>query len=295
MSGLDLLAEAHARVEPALAEVLRRLGAARPADGPEGAHAVPGRLAEAMAYALLSPGKRLRPALVLGAAHAVGAELDDALPAACAVEMIHAYSLVHDDLPIMDDDAERRGRPSTHVQFDDATALLVGDALLTEALGVVADGAPLGAGGRVSAEARAAATVALARAAGAAGMVGGQADDLAAEAGQHAGATVAQVISIHRRKTGRLIQASVALGGLYGGASQDELQALRRFGAGVGLAFQLVDDALDGDGVAHLTSPGEARAQGAAETEAALVALAPFGPRGEPLAALVRRMVERTR
>jgi geranylgeranyl diphosphate synthase type II len=298
VSGLDLLAEAKARVEPALAEVLRRVAVARPEDGPDGAHAVPGRLAEAMAYAVLSEGKRLRPALVLGAAHAVGAGLDDVLPAACAVEMIHAYSLVHDDLPIMDDDDERRGRPSTHVKFDEATALLVGDALLTEALGLVADGAPLGSGRPVPAGARAAATVALARAAGAAGMVGGQADDLAAElaasaAGGAVQANLPQVVSIHRRKTGRLIQAAATMGALYGGGSPEAVAALGAFGAGVGLAFQLVDDALDGDGVARLTSPDDARARGAAETEAALAALGMFGARGEPLVALVRRMAER--
>ncbi|MCB9646403.1 MAG: polyprenyl synthetase family protein [Deltaproteobacteria bacterium] len=296
MSTIDLLAEAKARVEPALAEVLRRLNVARPEDGPEGAHAVPGRLAEAMAYALLSEGKRLRPALVLGAAHAVGAPLDDVLPAACAVEMIHAYSLVHDDLPIMDDDDERRGRPSTHVKFDEATALLVGDALLTEAFALVADGAPLGAGAQVPGERRAAATVELARGAGAAGMVGGQADDLAAELAETSGGATAPlplVVSIHRRKTGRLIQAAAAMGAQYGGGSPEAVQALRRFGAGVGLAFQLVDDALDGDGVARLTSPDEARAQGAAETEAALAALDMFGPRAAPLIDLVRKMAER--
>lgn len=291
---IDLLAEAQARVEPALAAVLDRLSNARPEDGPAEGHGVPARLDAALRYALLSPGKRLRPALVLGGAHALGAALDDVLPAACAVEMIHAYSLVHDDLPSMDDDDERRGLPSTHKKFDEATALLAGDALLTEALGLVADGDPLGAGKAVPVAARCAATVELARSAGAAGMVGGQQADLELDAAGRVDATRAQLIGVHRRKTGRLIQASAALGGLYGSGDAASVAALRRFGAEVGLAFQLVDDALDGDGVARLEGIEAAREAGRVHTEAARDALAPFGDAGAPLWALAERMVARS-
>lgn len=293
MSPIDLLAEAAARVTPRLPEVLDLLAAPRPEDGVDGAHRVAPRLAEAMRYALTSPGKRLRPALVLGGAHAVGAPLDDALPPACAVEMIHAYSLVHDDLPDLDDDDERRGQPSTHRKFDVATALLAGDALLTEALGLVADGPALGAGRRVPAEARALAAVELARASGAAGMVGGQQDDIELEMADNPHGSAAAVRSIHQRKTGRLIQASVALGGLYGGGSAEQIAALRTFGAAVGLAFQLVDDVLDGDGVAGIEGPEAAVAEAEALTATAAQALAGFGPEREPLLALARKMVER--
>lgn len=293
MTTPDLLQEAQARVPCALLTVLDRLELTRPEDGPAGAHVVAPRLGAAMRYALTSPGKRLRPALVLGGAHAVGAPLDDALPAACAVEMIHAYSLVHDDMPCMDDDDERRGQPSTHKKFDEPTALLAGDALLTEALGLVADGEPIAEGRRVPAAARAAAVVELARGSGAAGMVGGQQDDLQGELTGKPAASEAEILSIHRRKTGRLITASVALGGHFGGASAAQLEQLRRFGAALGLAFQLVDDALDADGFAAIVGPEAARAMGAEHTEDALRALAPFGEAGAPLEALARRMLER--
>ena len=134
----------------------------------------PAPLAEAIRYSLLAPGKRLRPMLVLLSAEACGYEHDDVLPAACAVEMIHAYSLIHDDLPAMDDDDLRRGRPTCHVQFDEATAILAGDALLTQAFAVLASAQWAG-------EIRSKCVAELAQAAGTSGMVGGQADDLAAE------------------------------------------------------------------------------------------------------------------
>jgi len=293
MSAVDLLQEAAARTLPALEAVLQRIVDPRPSDGVPGAHAIAPDLEGAMRYALTSGGKRLRPALAFGGAHAVGAPLDDALPAACAVEMVHTYSLVHDDLPCMDDDDERRGKPSTHKQYDEPTALLAGDALLTEALGLLAEPRPLGEGRPVSAEVRAQAVVELARAVGAAGMVAGQQDDLTSELAGRPATSRDAILSIHQRKTGRLITAAVVLGGLFGGADAAQLEGLRRFGQSLGLAFQLVDDALDGDGLAALEGAEAAREEARVHTRYALEAAEGFGPAGAPLAALARRMLER--
>jgi geranylgeranyl diphosphate synthase type II len=239
----------------------------------------PERLKEAMRYSLLAPGKRLRPMLALLAAEACGGEIEPALPAACAVEMIHAYSLIHDDLPAMDDDDLRRGRPTCHKAFDEATAILAGDALLTLAFEAVAR--------YIQPPATAAACcAALAEAAGACHLVGGQMDDIEGERGvnvevqmtnddgnekeafrhssfelRHSPASLAPLpevageaynrisfdllASIHRRKTGAMIRVSLRLGGLVAGASQPQLESLERYGDNIGLAFQVVDDLLD--------------------------------------------------
>ena len=218
-----------------LAELCPQIEAAlaRAAAFPSGC---PDRLAEAMRYALLAPGKRLRPGLVLMAAEAAGGQHDVAMPAAVAVEMIHAYSLIHDDLPAMDDDELRRGRPTVHVAFDEATAILAGDALQAEAFGVLArsiDQPDITAEGlRI-----------LADAAGSAALVGGQADDLAAELGGTR--TAEQLESIHRRKTGALISAAVDLGGLLAAAPNSTRRILADYAKDLGLAFQVVDDLLD--------------------------------------------------
>jgi geranylgeranyl diphosphate synthase type II len=288
----ELLTLAEQMVEPALKEAIDRLDDVLPIDGHPDGHRAPLRLLEAMRYALFSPGKRLRPALVLGSARAVNARLEDVLPAACAVEMVHAYSLVHDDLPSLDDDSFRRGQPSCHKKFGEATALLAGDALLTEALALVAHGRPLSTGVEVKAERRARAAAELGRSIGAAGMVGGQLDDLASGAVPPSGI---EMRSIHRRKTGRLIQASCAIGAIYGGGAADAVDALRRFGGEIGLAFQLVDDALDGDGVAAIEGPEAARREAAEATHRALFELARFGPSSAPLLELARAMAERVR
>jgi geranylgeranyl diphosphate synthase, type II len=200
----------------------------------------PSQLGEAIRYSLLAPGKRLRPHLVLLAAEACGETdaVEQALPAAVAVEMIHAYSLVHDDLPAMDDDDLRRGRPTCHKQFDEATAILVGDALLTRAFEVLATGIQPG-------ERAARCCAILAKAAGAEALVGGQADDLAAEF-RHIG--LERLQSIHRRKTGALFRASLELGATAADASADQRQALVLFGEKLGHAFQIVDDLLDVSG-----------------------------------------------
>src|SRR6056297_409903 len=199
----------------------------------------PTRLREAMRYSLLAPGKRLRPALVLIAAEACGGERDAAMPAAIAVEMIHAYSLIHDDLPAMDDDALRRGRPTCHIQFDEATAILAGDALMAKAFETLAiDFQPQ--------DQAAQAVALLATAAGPVALVGGQADDLSAESeGEH---SLERLQSIHRRKTGALFNASLQLGALSAGASDAQRAALKRYGDALGLAFQVIDDLLDHTG-----------------------------------------------
>jgi geranylgeranyl diphosphate synthase, type II len=195
----------------------------------------PDGLREAIRYSLLAPGKRLRPMLVLLAAEAARADTEAALPAACAVEMVHTYSLIHDDLPAMDDDDLRRGLPTCHKAHGEALAILAGDALLTLAFEVLAR------------DVRPAATAAeccvvLARAAGACGMVGGQADDLAGEF-SHGGLDALE--SIHRRKTGAMFLASLELGALVAGANGTQRAALVEYGRRLGLVFQITDDLLD--------------------------------------------------
>jgi geranylgeranyl diphosphate synthase type II len=261
----------------------------------------PDRLREAMAYSLLAPGKRLRPILVMLAADAVGGTRSKAMPAAAAVEFVHTYSLIHDDLPAMDDDDLRRGRPTCHKQFDDATAILAGDALLTGAFQILAES--------YSADVAAACIRELAAGAGTAGMVGGQFDDLAAE--KKTGASIDVLEAIHRRKTGALIAASLKIGAMSGCGDRHDLcpdrvqRNLDDYGQALGLAFQITDDLLDvesrtevaGKGVGKdaergkLTYPGllgveESRRRAAIAVQAAKTAAACFGKAGEPLAAL---------
>jgi geranylgeranyl pyrophosphate synthase len=225
----------------------------------------PRLIKEAMRYALLGGGKRLRPCLTLASAEAVAATaaVDPraahllALPSACAVEFVHAYSLVHDDLPAMDDDALRRGRPTTHVVFGDGIAILAGDGLLTEAFAVLAESpspaAPPGAPEAPPAS-RLRAVAALAAAAGAAGMVGGQAIDLAAagrvRADQASGAALdAHALEdMHARKTGALIRAAATMGAMAVGADERRLAAVDAYARELGLAFQIIDDILDVEG-----------------------------------------------
>ena len=196
----------------------------------------PEALRDAMSYSLLAGGKRLAPLLTLLACEAAGGAIEAAMPAACAIEMIHTYSLIHDDLPAMDDDDLRRGIPTCHVKFGEARAILAGDALLTLAFEIVARD--------VNPPATAAACcVDLANAAGAVGMVGGQEADLAAE--DTGVANVEELEAIHRRKTGRLLCAALTMGGRIGGADAEALAHLERYGTNVGLAFQIVDDLLD--------------------------------------------------
>ena len=218
----------------------------------------PAIVSEAMRYSLFAGGKRLRPVLVLAAADATASRLDEdadaalllALPAACAVELIHTYSLVHDDLPAMDDDTLRRGRPTAHVVFGEGMAILAGDALLTEAFLLLAREPH--ASGRVPeldlARRKLHTAAIIGAAAGAGGMVGGQALDLRAAA---AGATPLDghgLREMHSRKTGALIRASAMAGAVMAGADAMVLAAIERYAADVGLAFQIVDDILDVEG-----------------------------------------------
>ena len=193
-------------------------------------------LVDAMRYAALGGGKRLRPMLTCAACMAFGGRLEDALPAACAVELIHAYSLVHDDLPAMDDDALRRGRPSCHAAYGEAVAILVGDALQALAFEVLASTPGS------SAANRAAAVRLLAEAVGWRGMVGGQAFDMASE-GQRL--TLADLKALHAAKTGALLSAAVQLGALFANAGEAQMAVAKAFGKRIGLGFQIIDDVLD--------------------------------------------------
>jgi geranylgeranyl diphosphate synthase type II len=201
----------------------------------------PPHLAEAIRYALLAPGKRLRPQLVLMATEACGGSIEEALPAACAIEMVHAYSLVHDDLPAMDDDDLRRGRPTCHKVFGEATAILAGDALLTRAFELLASEIqPPDVAARCCAV--------LGRAAGATALVGGQAADLQrADSKGNNGreSDLPAIESIHRRKTGALFVAALELGAVVARANTEQEAALLAYGKNVGLAFQITDDLLD--------------------------------------------------
>ncbi|MFN4005095.1 MAG: polyprenyl synthetase family protein [Hylemonella sp.] len=197
----------------------------------------PAGLGEAMRYAVLDGGKRLRPLLVLAASEAVGGHAQAALRAACAVELIHAYSLVHDDMPCMDNDVLRRGKPTVHVRFGEAVALLAGDALQALAFELLTPGAA-----EVPPAMQARLCGLLARAAGSAGMAGGQAIDLASVGRR---LDEEQLRQMHRLKTGALLQASVLMGAACAEVPAATEQALAAYGAAIGLAFQVVDDILD--------------------------------------------------
>ncbi|MBI5179132.1 MAG: polyprenyl synthetase family protein [Nitrospinae bacterium] len=200
---------------------------------------VPQHLREAMMYSVFAGGKRLRPTLVVAAAEAVGGNRQAALPTAAAFEIIHTYTLIHDDLPAMDNDSLRRGLPTNHIKFGEATAILAGDGLLTLAFEVMAE-IPSGASVDPAALVRVIRTVA--QAVGSEGTVGGQQADMENEGKQ---ADLKTLEYIHAHKTGTMITAAVEAGGLLGGASDGELLALTTYGKKIGLAFQVFDDILD--------------------------------------------------
>jgi geranylgeranyl pyrophosphate synthase len=221
------------------------------------ADAWPARLHEAMRYAVFGGGKRVRPILTRAACRAAGGDPAVALEPACALELIHTYSLVHDDLPALDDDTLRRGRPTVHVAFDEALAILVGDALLTEGLAVLSRYPEGGS----HAAARAEACALVAGAIGSLGMVGGQVEDIEST-GQPPDAV--RLERIHRAKTGALIAAAVELGAVIAGAAAGRRAELAEFGRKLGLLFQIVDDILDVTGTAASLgkSPGKDAAAG---------------------------------
>jgi geranylgeranyl diphosphate synthase type II len=234
VDALALLAEARCTVDAELDRCAARVAAD-----------VPGQLGEALAYALQSPGKRVRPALVLAAYRAAGGTSDAIAGIATAVEIVHTYSLVHDDLPCMDDDDMRRGRPTTHRAFDVATATRVGYLLVPVAAEELA-GAAMALG--IGAAATGALAAELFEAGGIRGMVGGQWLALEAERRR---LTIADLTAVHRGKTGALIRAAAVLGGLAANAAPSVIAALRRFGDEIGLAFQVADDVLDATGTSE--------------------------------------------
>jgi len=268
---------------------------------------LPPRLHQAMRYSVFAGGKRLRPILIIAACEAVGGPPERALPAACAIEMIHTYSLIHDDLPAMDDDDFRRGHPTNHKVFGEANAILAGDALLTEAFRLLAD-AEANRGVDPAVSLRVIETIA--RCAGSQGMVGGQVVDMESEGNPVDFATLQY---IHTRKTGALILASIQAGAWLGGGNDEQVAALTRYGETAGLAFQIADDILDiigdqrelGKDVGSDQARGkatypallglsEARRRAGELRELAIAALQPLGTSAEPLRAIARYIVERT-
>jgi len=267
----------------------------------------PETIHRALRYSLFAGGKRIRPLLALAAGEAMGGRRDDVMPLACAVEMIHTYSLVHDDLPAMDDDDLRRGKPTSHKVFGEAIAILAGDALLTHAFALMA-AAPPDANSALLRR-RLTATAILAEAAGSTGMIGGQVMDLESE-GRKLDTRALEMM--HRAKTGALLAASVRGGAVLGGGAGDDLARLARYAAAIGLAFQVVDDVLDTTGAADelgKTAGKDARAGKATYVSVhgleasrtmahrllddALSAISPLGARGRLLEALARGIVER--
>lgn len=260
------------------------------------------RLADAEAHGALAGGKRLRPFLVIEAAALCGERQEAALPAAAAIEMVHSYSLVHDDLPAMDDADTRRGKPSVHKAYDEAIAILAGDGLLTDAFAV------LTRPGTYAPEIASRLVYELAIGAGSTGMVGGQMMDL-----YPGDLCEDEIVGIQRRKTGALIEAAVVMGGIVGRAHDADIDRLRTYAATLGEAFQIVDDILDETAsAADLGKPAGAdaamgkatfvsflgldgaRTRVAALTDAAEAAVAPFGPSSNMLRALARDLADRT-
>ncbi|MSR58396.1 MAG: polyprenyl synthetase family protein [Planctomycetaceae bacterium] len=278
-----------------IADELNR--ALRPSPG------TPARLYEAMQYSLMAGGKRLRPMLVLLACEACGGEPLRAMPAACAIEMVHTYSLIHDDLPAMDNDDFRRGRPTNHVVFGEALAILAGDGLLTLAFEVLArDLTPAATAAACCAD--------LARAAGMSGMVGGQVADLQAEG--RATSTPQELEAIHHRKTGALLSAALTMGARIADADLPTIERLANYGRCLGLAFQITDDLLDVRGSQQATGKAVQKDAGRGKLtypsllgeEASVLrarcliaeacgSLEPMGERGRRLEALAQFVLER--
>ena len=266
---------------------------------------IPTDIYKAVRYSVFNGGKRIRPILCLAAAEAVGGDLGPAIPVACALELIHSYSLIHDDLPAMDNDDFRRGKPTCHKVFGENIAILAGDALLTEAFVLLSQVEKV----RLSAERRLAVIQEIAQAAGICGMVGGQALDVLS------GKSVSDentLYEIHRRKTGALIVAAVKSGAIIFNARKDKIQALAQYGINVGLAFQIADDILNVEGDRELMGKetGSDTAQNkltypsllgldlakeklAKYIDAAVASLSGFDERAQPLLVIARYIMER--
>ena len=268
---------------------------------------MPTSLHGAMRYSMFAGGKRVRPILMLAACTAVGGDVCAAIPVACAMEMIHTYSLIHDDLPAMDDDDFRRGRPTNHKVYGEAIAILAGDALLTEAFVLMSHQDTVS---RIPADRIGAVIHEIAFCAGSHGMVGGQVVDMESEGKGDIDLPTVQYI--HTHKTGALIKASIKAGALIGGAKAEQLAALTKFGEAVGLAFQIADDILDIEGTTEQIGKdaGSDQARGKATypavmgltaakeratelMEMALEALRNFGAEADPLREIARYVIER--
>lgn len=264
------------------------------------------RLKESILYSLSAGGKRLRPILCLASCEALGSDSLKAIPVACAIEMIHTYSLIHDDLPCMDDDSFRRGKPTNHKVFGEATAILAGDALLTDAFYMISNsavdsGVPLLTGIEIIKD--------LSSASGSIGMIGGQALDLSFEGKEQI--SIDKVEKMHSLKTGALISCSVTAGARIGGADKEQLESFKRFGNYLGLAYQIIDDLLDiegGEGLGKdtgvdikkrkVTYPSVAGTESAKKkveklTNSALSELEKFGSDALPLISITTYLGER--
>ncbi|MCE5211656.1 MAG: polyprenyl synthetase family protein [Deltaproteobacteria bacterium] len=266
---------------------------------------IPADIYKAVRYSVFNGGKRIRPILCLAAAEAVGGDLAPAMPVACALELIHSYSLIHDDLPSMDNDDFRRGKPTCHKVFGENMAILAGDALLTEAFVLLSRAEKV----MFSAERRLAVIQEIANAAGIAGMVGGQALDVISE---KIGADENTLREIHRRKTGALIVASVKAGAMIFNGGKEKIQALTEYGMNIGQAFQIADDILNVEGDSELMGKGtgsdaarnkltypslmgmeKAKEKLAGHIEAAIASLSGFDDRAMPLIVIARYIKER--
>ena len=268
----------------------------------------PKEIHEAVRYSVFAGGKRLRPILVLAAAEAAGGQVEHALPAAAAIELIHTYSLIHDDLPAMDDDDFRRGRPTCHKVYGEALAILAGDALLTQAFILLSGESPAPG---IAGPARLRVINEIAQAAGSRGMVGGQVVDILQEDRE---VDLATLLYLHTHKTGSLIRACLRVGGIISSAGSEQMEALTRYGDRIGLAFQIVDDILDLEGSLEAlgkragsdlrkkkaTFPGllgleESRQRARSLVGEAKHALSVFGDRGAALGAIADYVVARRR
>jgi len=268
----------------------------------------PKEIHEAVRYSVFAGGKRLRPILVLAAAEAAGGQVEHALPAAAAIELIHTYSLIHDDLPAMDDDDFRRGRPTCHKVYGEALAILAGDALLTQAFILLSGESPAPG---IAGPARLRVINEIAQAAGSRGMVGGQVVDILQEDRE---VDLATLLYLHTHKTGSLIRACLRVGGIISSAGSEQMEALTRYGDRIGLAFQIVDDILDVEGSLDAlgkragsdlrkkkaTFPGllgleESRQRARSLVREAKHALSIFGDRGAALGAIADYVVARRR
>lgn len=267
----------------------------------------PGRLSEAMTYSALSGGKRLRPILCMAGSEAVGGSASDVLTVACALELIHAFSLIHDDLPAMDDDDLRRGKPTCHKAFDEATAILAGDALLCLAFRLISSQAP----GNVHPTQILKVSAHIADATGCLGMTGGQMLDIL---GESRAMNLDELQDMHRKKTGALIEASVFAGAVLGAGDSGRIAALSKYAGLIGLAFQVTDDILNIEGDAKLlgkavgtdamrhkaTFPAllgmeQAKSHAQGLINEALQAISGFDTKSDPLRALARYIISRHR